>query len=107
MSIQSFAYTIHQDASGSETDITRSYTIPAPVPGSQILEYTVEVAPHVLRGDAHIDAPGVSAEAVSVTVYTQCASSGLFGHHSGEIDVQVTFDYWVADTAAAAWMAVS
>ncbi|MDX6705769.1 MAG: hypothetical protein QOI48_1615 [Solirubrobacteraceae bacterium] len=107
MSTQSFTYTIHQDASGSETDITRSYTIPAPVPGARMLEYTVGVAPHVLRGDAHIDAPVVSTEAVGVTVYTQCAASGLFGHHSGEIDVRVSFDYWVADSAAASWMAMS
>jgi hypothetical protein len=88
----------HQDNSGTDHDMTSPlvYTpemFGAP-PGSQIVTPLVSQGVHLSRGSGAVRNFSVSADAISFLVWTQAADNGLFGHHSGCIDVTTGFSWW-------------
>lgn len=91
--------TYNQDNSGTDTDITTviNYTpqeFGAP-PGAQIsVGLFSPPQPSVHRGSAAVRDVTVTPTAISFEVWTQAASGGLFGHHSGSITVVTSFSWW-------------
>jgi hypothetical protein len=75
-------------------DITQTYTITPPVAGATIDVSTIEVsAQSMTSGEAKIVSQANTPEAVVLTIYTQAAGGFPIGHHSGELQVNVSFTY--------------
>jgi hypothetical protein len=75
-------------------DITKTYTITPPVPGAAIDLSTIHVdAQSMTDGEAKIVSRQDTPEAVILTIYTQAAGGFPIGHHSGELQVKVSFTY--------------
>jgi hypothetical protein len=98
--------TYHQDNSGTDQDITTPivYTpemFGAPA-GSQVITPLVSQTVYRSRGAGAVRNLSTSADAISFLVWTQAADNGLFGHHSGSIDVTTAFTWWIwtADATA-------
>lgn len=89
--------TYHQDNSGVNTDTTaqieftpQQFGAPAT---AQIIPATVNQSYTVDRGTAYVQGLNITPDSITYQVYTQAASGGLFGHHSGEIDVTTSFQW--------------
>ena len=75
-------------------DITHTYTITPPIPGAVIDTSTIQVVPvSMTAGEAKIISRHDTPEAVILTIYTQAAGGFPIGHHSGELQVTVSFTY--------------
>jgi hypothetical protein len=90
--------TYHQNNSGvsTDTDTDIRYTpqeFGAPA-GAQIITGTVDQNYNVSRGTAYVHNLVIEANAVIFQVFTQTVDNGLFGHHSGEITVDTTFQWY-------------
>jgi hypothetical protein len=90
----SYTGTVGLDASGFSEDQTRQYNFPAPQRGTVIDSNTVVLTPNILRGSAEIRDVVINEYAVGFTLWTQAAGGFLFGHHSGSILVDVSFQYF-------------
>ena len=75
-------------------DITKTYTITPPIPRATIDLSTINVDPQSMtNGEAKIVSRQDTPEAVILTIYTQAAGGFPIGHHSGELQVKVSFTY--------------
>jgi hypothetical protein len=87
----------YQDNSGVNTDTTTSivYTpqqFGAPAT-AQIIPATVNQSYYVSRGKAYVQDLNINEESITFQVYTQAADNGWFGHHSGAITVNTSFQW--------------
>jgi Thiol-activated cytolysin len=81
---------VNQDNSGFPNDRTEKHVIPAP-DGTKIDVNSVQVSPNVYRGSANVNSVTTTVDAITIEIFTQAAGGGLFGHHSGGINVTVNF----------------
>lgn len=91
---ETFHTTVTLDASGYRDDRTQPYSITPPVPGAVIDDSTVQVIPHVERGNAEVQDEVIGEFSVNFTLWAQAAGGFPIGHHSGRITVDVTFQYF-------------
>jgi hypothetical protein len=87
----------HQDNSGVATDTTtqieftpQQFGAPAT---AQIITATVNQSYYVSRGMAYAQDLNITGNSITFQVYTQAAWDGLFGHHSGAITVDTSFQW--------------
>jgi hypothetical protein len=87
----------HQDNSEVNTDTDtpivftpQQFGAPAT---AQIIPATVNQSYYVSRGQAYVQGLNITEESITFQVYTQAASDGLFGHHSGAITVDTAFQW--------------
>jgi hypothetical protein len=96
-------YTQDNSGNANDTDTPVNYMpdqFGAP-PGAQIITGTVQQTLAVTRGTAYVHNQTVTSDAISFMVYTQAASDGLIGSHSGAITVTTKFQwYFISDTEA-------
>lgn len=90
--------TYHQDNSGSITPISTTvvYTpiqFGAP-PAAQIIPGLTQHGISFCRDNPQVEGPYITAENITWQVNTQPADNGLFGHHSGCVDITTEFYWW-------------
>jgi len=88
----------NQDNSGVKTDTTTDIQyLPqqfgAP-DGAQIITGTVNQGYTVSRGTAYVENLVIQEGGITFQVYTQAADDGIFGHHSGAITVNTSFQWY-------------
>lgn len=95
-------YTQDNSGNANDTDTPVNYMpeqFGAP-PGAQIITGTVQQTLAVTRGTAYVHNETITSDAISFMVYTQAASGGIIGSHSGAITVTTKFQWYLISEPA-------